>query len=114
MRVLVVEDEALIALEIDTILSEAGLAVAGPVSSVRDALDLIAKGNVDAAVLDVNLGRETSEPIAEELNRRTVPFIAVSGYASDQRPSSMSDAPFLAKPFRARDLIACIRQLLSQ
>lgn len=113
MRVLVVEDEALIAIEIDGILAAAGFAVVGPVATVKDALPLLASDAIDGAVLDVNLGRETSEPIAQELTQRGVPFLAVSGYATDQRPTVFQGAPFLAKPFRASDLIAAVRRLFS-
>lgn len=111
MRVLVVEDEALIAIELDSILTEAGFSVAGPVASVKDALEIVARETIDAGVLDVNLGRETSEPIALELTRRGIPFVAVSGYANDQRPAIFSGARFVSKPFRARDLIAVVRSL---
>lgn len=111
MRVLVVEDEALIAIEIDAILTEAGFSVAGPVACVKDGLDIIEREPIDAGVLDVNLGRETSEAVAIELTRRGIPFVAVSGYAADQRPVAFGGARFVSKPFRARELVAAIRQL---
>jgi DNA-binding response OmpR family regulator len=111
MRVLIVEDEGLIAIEIEHILTSAGFEVAGPVASAKEALALVSTGQVEGAVLDVNLGRETSEAVAAELASRGVPFIAVSGYASDQRPAVFNGAPFLAKPFRARELLAAVRGL---
>lgn len=112
MAILVVEDEPLLAIEIQDILTTAGFDVVGPIGNVKDALAAIS-GSVDAAVLDVNLGRETSERVAEELARRDVRFLAISGYASHQRPTSLASAPFLAKPFRAAELVAQVRKLLA-
>ncbi len=111
MRVLVVEDEALIALEVRHALAEAGYEVIGPAATASEGLDLICAGPIDAAVLDVNLGRETSEVIAQKLTDRGVPFLAVSGYAADQRPPVFESAPFLAKPFRVVDMLTIVREL---
>lgn len=109
MQVLVVEDEPLIAIEIEDILASAGIEVVGPAASVRQSMELIYEQRVDAAVLDVNLGKESSEVVAFELNRRGIPFVAVSGYTSDQRPRVFENSPYLVKPFRAQDLIDTVR-----
>lgn len=109
MQVLVVEDEPLIAIEIEDILSSDGIGVIGPAASVSRSLELIHGHEIDAAVLDVNLGKESSEAVADELNRRGIPFVAVSGYTSDQRPRVFENSPYLLKPFRAQDLIDCVR-----
>lgn len=109
MHVLVVEDEPLIAIEIEDILASAGIRVIGPAASVSQSMELIHGHEVDAAVLDVNLGKESSEPVAFELNRRGIPFVAVSGYTSDQRPRVFENSPYLVKPFRAKDLIDSVR-----
>lgn len=106
-----VKDEPLIALELHDVLADAGLEVIGPAATAREGLDLISAGPIDAAVLDVNLGRETSESVARELAERGVPFLAVSGYAADQRPRAFESVPFLAKPFRAADLVKSVREL---
>jgi DNA-binding response OmpR family regulator len=111
MRILVVEDEPLIALEVHDVLADAGFEVIGPAATAREGLALISAGPIDAAVLDVNLGRETSEAVARELSARGVPFLAVSGYAAEQRPGVFEKALFLAKPFRAVDLVTSIRKL---
>jgi DNA-binding NarL/FixJ family response regulator len=66
-RVLIVEDEALVALDVARQLTEAGLTIVGPAVSVASALKLIEQGGCDAAVLDINLGRETSDPVVQEL-----------------------------------------------
>ena len=111
-RVLVVEDEPLIAMEIAQTLLEAGYDVIGPANSVVRALALIEQSGCDAAVLDTNLGTDTAEPIARELIRRGTPFIATSGYAHEQQPEIMRTAPLLSKPLKPGILIAEIERCL--
>ncbi len=98
--VLVVEDEALVALEIVQTLREAQFDVLGPARSVAQALEILKEFRFSAAVLDINLGAETSEAVALELNRRGIPFVIVSGYSLDQLPLAFHGVPALAKPLR--------------
>ena len=108
-RVLVVEDDALIALDISRQLTDAGFQVIGPAISVAKALGLIGDRGCDIAVLDVNLGnKETSEPIAHELRARGTPFIVLSGYAREQHPPGLRGAPVLAKPTSPSELVAML------
>ena len=108
-RVLVVEDDALIALDIARELTDAGLEVVGPATSVAKALSLIGERGCDVAVLDVNLGHnETSEPVARELRIRSTPFVVLSGYAREQHPPGLHGAPVLSKPARPGELIATL------
>lgn len=104
--ILVVEDEPLVALELTHCLRDAGFAVMGPARSVGQAMQLLESGGCDAAVLDINLGEETSEPIARELIRLGKPFFTVSGYAADQRPDVFACAPAFSKPVHSQRLIA--------
>ncbi|MGJ3230603.1 MAG: PAS domain-containing protein [Oceanicaulis sp.] len=97
-RVLIVEDEALIAADLAYALTEAGFETVGPAATVAAALDLIARGDLDAAVLDVHLGEETAAPAAEALTARGTPFVTVSGVDARHRPDAMRDAPALTKP----------------
>jgi PAS domain S-box-containing protein len=113
-RVLVVEDEAVVALEIALVLRNAGFEVAGPARAVAQALQLINETGCDAAVLDINLGTETSEPIALRLRNRGTPFVTVSGYSRDQQSPVFSDAPKLSKPIRPERLIAELRRCMAQ
>ena len=113
-RVLVVEDEPLIAMDIARTLSEAGYDVIGPANSVAQALALIAQSGCNAAVLDTNLGAETAEPVARELIRRGLPFIASSGYAREQQPEIMRTVPLLSKPLKPDVLIAEIVRCLGR
>lgn len=109
--VLVVEDEALLALEIATVLSDGGFDVIGPAATVAHALKLLALHHCDAAVLDINLGQETAEPIARRLAAADIPFITVSGYSRDQQPAVFSHAPFLSKPFDYQRLLEELKRL---
>src|SRR6185295_3946750 len=111
-RVLVVEDDALLGLDLTEQLTDAGLEVVGPAVSVAKALKLIGQTGCDAAVLDVNLGRETAEPVALELRARGTPFVVLSGYSSDQHPLGFHGAPMLSKPARPEELIALLRKCM--
>jgi two-component sensor histidine kinase/CheY-like chemotaxis protein len=113
-RILVVEDEALVALEIASILSSAGFDVIGPAGSVAQALTILDASMCDAVVLDVNLGRETAEPIAVRLLSCGTPFVVVSGYARNQQPAAFTDAVLLNKPVSPERLIAEVRRCLAE
>ena len=113
-HVLIVEDEALVALDIARQLTEAGLIVVGPAVSVAGALQLIGKGGCDAAVLDINLGCETSEPVAQELRTKNIPFVILTGYAKSAALPSYDGAPVISKPARPVELIATLLRCLSR
>jgi CheY-like chemotaxis protein len=114
-RVLLVEDEALIAMMLADNLSDAGLEVVGPVATVEDALRLVdslmADGGLDAAVLDVNLGRESVEPVADRLATQGVPFVFATGYGMGSEPRGHPGRPVLRKPFEAELLLTAIGDL---
>jgi DNA-binding response OmpR family regulator len=111
-RVLVVEDNALLGLDIADQLTDAGLEVVGPAISVAKALMLMGKTGCDVAVLDVNLGNETAEPVALELRARHTPFVVLSGYSSEQHPPGFHGAPVLSKPARPEHLVAMLRKCM--
>jgi DNA-binding response OmpR family regulator len=109
-----VEDEPLVAMEFSQTLSEAGFVVIGPAESVARALALLAQFGCDAAVLDINLGTETSEPVARELIKLGVPFTTISGYSREQLPANMRTAPLLGKPVSPAMLIAGVTRCLGR
>ena len=113
-RILVVEDEPLIAMDFSQTLSEAGYVVIGPANSVAQALALLAQFGCDAAVLDINLGMETSEPVARELIRLGTSFVATSGYSREQKPEFMQTVPLLGKPVNSAMLIAEVERCLGR
>lgn len=99
-RILVVEDEPLIAMMIEDFLDMLGKDHAGTADSVASALEIVGAGGVDAAILDVNLsGGEQSWPIADALAAQGVPFVLATGGSGDTVVDAHRDRPVLAKPF---------------
>jgi DNA-binding response OmpR family regulator len=111
MRTLIVEDEWMIAALIEQTLAEAGIEVLGKPGSIGKALRLIEEMSCDAAVLDADLDGVSAEPVADALHERGIPFLVVSGYASEQRSGRLAAAPFLRKPFAPQQLVELIRTL---
>jgi CheY-like chemotaxis protein len=104
-RILVVEDEYMIAADLSLSLEELGAVVVGPAGSVADALALAAgEPELDAAVLDVNLGSEKAFPVADALLARGVPFVFATGYDDWIIPAGYQDAPRFQKPVDTRAL----------
>jgi len=110
--VLVVEDEALVAMEIAHVLTTADFEVLGPARAVAQALSLIEENGCDAAVLDINLSGDTSEPIARKLLATGTRFVTLSGYSWTQNPPIFNDVPALTKPLRPDLLVAEIKRCL--
>ena len=99
-RILIVEDESLIALMLVDYLDVLGKKVAGVADSVASALALVAAGGIDAAILDINLrGGEKSWPIADALAAQGIPFVFASGGSGDAMADAYAERPVLAKPF---------------
>lgn len=110
-RVLIVEDEPIIAFDLAGQLRDAGYTVVGPALNVASSLELIAREGCDLAVLDINLGGETAEPVALKLASCNVPFVIMSGYSSAQHAPVYREAPSLAKPVEIEKLDAVLRRL---
>ncbi len=108
-RILIVEDEAFIALTIEDMLDELGFAVAGTVSHVAEAVEMIGREPIDGALLDVNLGTQKIDPVADLLAQRGCPFIFTTGYGRSGIPASHAGRPVLQKPFRMDDLATILR-----
>ena len=104
-RILVVEDEAMVAMLIEDILDELGYATVGPAARVAEALQILDSEAIDGALLDVNLLGETSYDIADALARRGCPFIFTTGYGEAGLEEAYRDRPVLQKPF-TRDRLA--------
>ena len=111
-RILIVEDNALVALDLSAALEKAGFEVAGPAATVAQAMAVIGGAGCDAAVLDINLRGETSEAAASELKRRGIPFMTLTGYARAQQPSLFDDVPAFTKPVPMRLLIEELHRCL--
>ena len=105
-RVLVVEDDPLIAMELADLLATGEVEALGPVPTVRAALDALAAAQPDAAVLDLNLRGERSTPVARALLEAGVPFVLTTGYARSQLDEpELAEAPLVPKPVDHRLLL---------
>lgn len=99
-NILIVEDESLVAMLLETILEDMGCTTIGPASSVEEGLALIEDGTaLDAALLDVNVAGVKIFPIAEALAARDVPFVFSTGYGEGGLPDEWKGRPTLQKPF---------------
>ncbi len=111
-RVLLVEDEALVALVMEDLIQDLGYEISGSIGDLDRALDWLATQTTppDLAVLDINLGGVMVYPLAEELVRRGVPFVFCTGYASASDPR-FADAPLIRKPIDPAALGAALGAL---
>ncbi len=104
LRVLVIEDEGLVALLIEDMLTELGHEVVATASRAREALEVARTADFDFALVDVNLDGETSYPVADLLKSRGAPFAFSTGYGFDGVDRKYADIPLLTKPFLSADL----------
>jgi CheY-like chemotaxis protein len=111
MRVLIVEDEFLIALGASDTLEAAGYEIAAIVASVPAALKAIADISFDVALIDANLGGESAHLVAVALNQKAIPFVVMTGYSATQREGALANAPFLPKPYVESALVNAINGL---
>jgi len=111
LRVLVVEDEMMVSMLIEDMLGDLGCLVVGPASRLEDAMELAKAGDLDCAVLDVNLGGQSIFPLADLLRERGAPFAFATGYGDAGLRDVDRGSPVLQKPFRESDLARVLRQL---
>jgi PAS domain S-box-containing protein len=111
-RVLIVEDAVLLALELETGLSEAGATVVGPAYELEEAMALLDQP-IDAAVLDANLNGRSVTPVAELLSQRGIPFVFATGYGETGGAPGGFDAPVIRKPYDVTQVAAAVAELLA-
>lgn len=111
VRVLVVEDEPLIAMMLEDALRDYGYSVVGPVENLKSAIQLAATERIDTAVVDINIDGQIADAVADKLIERGIPFLFVSGY---QRKLGLryGAIPLLRKPFSIDDLHRAVENLL--
>jgi CheY-like chemotaxis protein len=115
LRVLVVEDELVIAMLLEDMLEELDANVVGPVKSPEDAVSAITSEPPDAATLDVNMGGRRSYAAAAALRARSIPFVFVTGYSKiPDCPHEFRNVPKLTKPFRLSELASVLETALAQ
>lgn len=112
IRVLLVEDSMITALDMAQTLEVLGFEVAGPTGRVSGAFGILDKERIDVAILDVNLGKEDSFPIADRLMREGTPIAFLTGYdAASVLPERFGGIPCLSKPFSDEALVQTITRL---
>jgi len=112
-RLLVVEDEYLIRMLLEDMVTDLGYEVAAAVGTVRDASEAATAGQFDAAILDVNVDGQEIYPVADILAKRDVPFIFVTGYGEGGLPPAYRGRPTLQKPFQADQLKDALAGLIA-
>jgi len=111
-RILVTEDEAMIALLIEDMLTELGAVVVGPAGTLAKAVELAERETIDAAMLDVNIRSERIDRVVHALRQRGVPFVLATGYGAGAG-AAMEDAPVIEKPFTRERLESALTAALA-
>lgn len=111
-RILVVEDEPILAMCVEDMLSDMGCVVIGPALSMKDAKRLASEVKLDAALLDINMGDGPTFEIAQMLIASSVPFCFATGYGSAGVPEELHGLPVLSKPFTRPSLEAALHGLI--
>jgi two-component system, response regulator PdtaR len=115
LRVLVVEDELVIAMELESLLKRLGCIVLDSAPSIRRALRLLSGVRPDAAVLDVNLQGERVTPVAEALQKQDVPFVLVTGYGIERlHDEALRSAEHVRKPVDEPRLVKALAKVLAR
>lgn len=110
LRVLLVEDEMMVAMLLETMIADLGHEVVGPVARLDKAVEMAEREAVDLAILDVNLGGKEVYPVAAALVARGIPFIFATGYGKAGLRAPYRDRPILQKPYLSDDL----RQIVAE
>jgi DNA-binding response OmpR family regulator len=111
-KLLIVEDEWLLAEQIADALRDAGFDVVPPVPSVAAAIAIIEQETIGAAVLDIRLKDEDSFQLARELKRRGISIVFASGDARVELPADLDDYPLLSKPIRVEELVDALKAII--
>lgn len=111
IRILIIEDEPVIALYLQELLEEEGFAITGLAGRLGKALTHIEGGEFDVAILDANLAGVSSSPAAEALAARGIPFVVLTGYSLQQQQAAFTTPHFLQKPCRPDDLIGMLNTI---
>ena len=110
-RVLLVEDEPVVAMDLEMILRGAGYVVVGPATRLAETMRMAEQEILDGGVLDINLDGERVFGVAEVLARRNVPFVFVTGYDRNILPDGLARRPLVRKPYAARSILTKLQEL---
>lgn len=114
LRVLVVEDEPLIGMDIEDAVQGLGHEVVGPIAQLDEALDLATLATLGCAILDINIIGGHSYPVADMLLKRGLPVLLLSSYRAETLPVRLHEEPRLPKPFTNAQLVEEIRELCTR
>jgi two-component SAPR family response regulator len=112
LRVIIIEDEALVVMLLEDMLAEIGCRVVGLASHLDQAIELAGSADADLAILDVNLDGQEAYPVAERLSARGMPFVFATGYGRPATGHGLGERPALQKPFRLEDLRRVIAEAM--
>lgn len=112
LRVIVIEDEALVIMLLEDMLAQLGCQVVGLASHLDQAIELVTSADADLAILDVNLDGREAYPVAERLSARGIPFVFATGYGRSRMQHDLGERPALQKPFRLEDLRRVIAEAM--
>src|SRR4051794_38609365 len=112
-RVLVVEDEAAVSMLIEDMVLDFGTEVVGPAASLEEAMALVTRNHIDAAILDVNVQGTMAFGVADQIREAGIPLIFATGYGSRVIPLRFSSVPVLTKPFRYEAMKEALKQALA-
>jgi CheY-like chemotaxis protein len=113
-RVLVLDDEMLVAMMLEDMLVDLDFDVVGPFAALQGALNAVEAEPLDAAIIDLNLGRGIlSTPVAEALRARGVPFLLATGYGANEQTDALGHSGLLAKPFSTSDVQSALLAILN-
>jgi len=113
LRVLIIEDESIVAMLLEDALADLGCSVVGIASRLDEAMGKVSSLAFDAAILDVNLNGFQTYLVAEALTQRGIPFVLSTGYGTAGLPEVFQDVPLLGKPFQQSDLQRTLAAALS-
>jgi len=108
-KVLIIEDNYVVAAHLAAALEDDGFKVIGPVATAEGAVSRIDEEALDGALLDVRLREGSAVDVASALRGHGVPFVIVSGYSRDMLPTELKDAPYVGKPMGSSELIQTVR-----
>lgn len=110
-RILIVEDEMLVAMLVEDVVLDLGHEVVGPAMRLEDALRAVDEQDFDFAILDINLAGKQSFPVADRLTQRGTPFMFASGYGAAGLADPYRTAPILQKPFSSEQVETILKTI---
>jgi DNA-binding NtrC family response regulator len=112
--ILVIEDEPLLAMDLEKLLGEVGYRVVGPATNISRALHFVRRERIDLTVLDLNLRGEMVFPLLDVLAEHGIPFVVVTGHSREMLPGPHRTRPFLQKPYEPAALLRVVHRLLPE